>query len=692
MLATRDDTPGAGVRLTLAAAAVSVAAVVTCLGAILPLGPGLLLFAIVVWFTLPGVWLARLAYAPQAGARIAAWLVGPVWGYGLSSVVLLAMWVAGARGIALLTAPIFALGAVALIAPHVRDLLTPPAFDRRDIVAALLLLLLVPAVVGRPFARVGEDLPDGRAYRAYFTADFIWRMAVAAELAKGSVPPRNPFYRGDQLRYYWLAHLLPAAEYRELQKSVRLDQVLLVNSVALDLAFVLFLYGFVRHWVGHRAAAAAGCVGAVLFTSFEGVERLWFLWRIGETFERVRFLNIDAISRWIYSSLPIDGLHRLLMYQPHHSTGYALGLSAVLVYAQARVPERTSLAAFAGSLLAGCLLLSTFSAIMLTAMTAVVGVGVLTARRAWRGLAVAAVVGAIPLAIATWLAMSLHYVDKAGSLIRILVNPQAVTNPWTAIFLSFGPMLLLGAIGIAYAIWRREWRLWVIGVIVVVSFVFYFFVDVRDHQYVYVGWRAGHMLFVAFAVLVGFAIQEMMRGGRALRVATVMVVVVLAALATPTLAIDLYNTQDLNNREEAAGFKWTLVLAPDELEALSWIRRYTQPDDLIQVEPFTRDSYTWAYVPAFAERRMSAGLPISMVPLDKYIAASERVRDVYRTAQPDEAHRKARRLGIDYLIIGAPERTAHPGFEAAASSRPDLFRPVFRKGEVAIYFVEHGFK
>ncbi len=70
------------------------------------------------------------------------------------------------------------------------------------------------AVVGRPFARVGADLPDGRAYRAYFTADFVWRMAVAAELSKGDVPPRNQFYLDDPLRYYWLPHLLPAIQYR----------------------------------------------------------------------------------------------------------------------------------------------------------------------------------------------------------------------------------------------------------------------------------------------------------------------------------------------------------------------------------------------------------------------------------------------------------------------------------------------
>ena len=37
-----------------------------------------------------------------------------------------------------------------------------------------------------PFAHVGEELPEGRAYRAYFTADFVWEVAVVAELAKAT--------------------------------------------------------------------------------------------------------------------------------------------------------------------------------------------------------------------------------------------------------------------------------------------------------------------------------------------------------------------------------------------------------------------------------------------------------------------------------------------------------------------------
>src|SRR4029453_3027986 len=100
---------------------------------------------------------------------------------------------------------------------------------------------------------------------------------------------------------------------------------------------------------------------------------------------------------------------------------------------------------------------------------------------------------------------------------------------------------------------------------------------------------------------------------------------------------------------------------------------YTPQNAIVQVEPYVRDSKTWAYVPAFAERRMSAGLPISMVPLDKYEAASMLVRGVYQETNAASARDRAVKLGISYLIVGRPEREAYPQFEALLRTRPDLF-------------------
>ena len=372
-------------------------------------------------------------------------------------------------------------------------MLSPPAFRAADVVAVCILIILTAGIVARPFSRVASPLPDGgKAYRAYFTADFIWRMAVAAELAKGDVPPVNPFHRGDYLHYYWLPHLLPAAEYREMRGAVSLEQILLANSVALDVTFVMFLYGFCRQWVRSPTALTAACAATLLCSSFEGTERLYYLWRDGGPLDSLRMLNIDAMSRWIYRSLPVDGLHRVLWYQPHHATGYALGFSAMLVLVQARVPTKARVFALSGALLAFCLMLSTFSAIMLSAVVSARGAD--RARAAAR-LAVAAAGGAGRGRAAGAGDRRRHLARLRRSRLRRAGAGAGQSDGGDRAGLGDLPQLRSAAA----ALDRRRGgrgpaacdRAAAIAAIIVVSFAFYFFVDLRGHQYVYVGWRAG---------------------------------------------------------------------------------------------------------------------------------------------------------------------------------------------------------
>jgi hypothetical protein len=148
--------------------------------------------------------------------------------------------------------------------------------------------------------------------------------------------------------------------------------------------------------------------------------------------------------------------------------------------------------------------------------------------------------------------------------------------------------------------------------------------------------------------------------------------------------IDLYNTQDTDNQTQGPGFKWTEIVTPDEIQALEWLKTYTPSDALIQVDP-VRESGTWAYMPGFGERRMSAGMPISMIPIKKYQEASERVRQVFAAHKAGEAYADAVRLKLQYLYVGPRERKAYPQLGAVLDSAPYSFNPVFRNGTVTIY-------
>lgn len=646
--------------------------------------------AIFAWFMLPGVLTARWI-AERDRLSVPTRVFAGLWGYATSSVWLLALWVAGIHAPAALLGapPVLAWVTLRIVGPRVGPIALP-APVRRDAPMLLLVLLCVPLVVGVPFSRVGALTPEGRTYRAYFTADFVWRMAVTAEVAKGDVPPQNQYLRGDDLRYYWLPDLLPAVEYRSLGRAARLEHVLLLNAFCVDLLFLAAVYAFARVFVASAGAAALGVIFTLFCSSFEGLERLVVLWRRGVPFDELRVLNIDAVTRWFYGSLPVDGLQRVLFYQPQHATAYALVFAALgCLVVTARAP-RVGAAALAGLSIGFAMLFSSFTALMMVPIAGLFGLAAFVAARRWKDLFLSTLVFLAPVAAAAGVALALHYVDRSGSVVRLLVNPMAIRHPYAAIALSFGPVLLPVALGLWTLARRDRWHAAALLGTMAVAFWFYFFVDVRDHQYVYVGWRAGHFVFIAAAALAAAAVVGLRGAGRRLRFAAAGVWILIAVAAVPTVAIDIYNTQDTANRAAGPGFRWTLVLSPAELEAFDWIRRFTPPDAVVQVEPHVRQNHTWAYIPAFAERRMAAGIPISMVPLAKYLAASEQVRALYGADSAADAHARARALAIDYLVVAPPERAAFPSLEARLDARPDLFRPVFRNAEVTIYFVERA--
>lgn len=649
--------------------------------------PGRLLaqLGLAVWFVVPGWLMVRwLAGTARPGVH---GTLAPAWGYLLSSVVLLLLWLGGWRGLeGVLLAPMGAAGLAWGLARLARGRVAHPAWTRADTRAILLLLPLVPLVVGWPYARVGAPVPDGQVYRAYFTADFVWIMSVVAELAKGTTLPVNPFRAGSAMHYYWLPHLFPAVEHRVFGGSPVLPHLLLVNSVLAGLAFVGFLYGLARHFTRKAWAAACGAAVAVLATSFEGLEQLVTLWSWGQPLSLVSYVNIDAVTRWIYGGLPVDGLQRLLLYQPHHQLGYATAFSSLLLAASARRAADWRLAALCGALLGGSLLLSTFSALMLTVIVALyLGLRVLR-ERAWGAAVPMALAAALPLVGAVVATRWLSYVELGTPPITLGVNPLARHAVLQTVGLGMGPFLLALAAGGAVLVATRRRRLAaMVGAVVAVCALFYVFVDVRDHQNVYVAWRVGHVLFILMAGLAACVLGAAGRARGAVGWLAVGLVGVVVAAALPTTVIDLYNTQDITNFEQAPGFRWTLLLGHDELAALEWVRTTTAPDAVVQVDPVPRDPETWAYIPAFAERRMAAGLPISMIPLSGYQRATERVERVFRAESALDAAIECRRSEIDYLWLGEPEQRRHPQLKGVLDAAPALFEKVFDTPGVTVY-------
>jgi hypothetical protein len=256
--------------------------------------------------------------------------------------------------------------------------------------------------------------------------------------------------------------------------------------------------------------------------------------------------------------------------------------------------------------------------------------------------------------------------------------------------LSCGPVVIAAALAIPAL--RSERRgVAVLGALAVTSMFFYFFVNVLDHQDVYVGWRVGHFLFMAAAVVIGILIERLSASSSAAQPLQWALLVVAFLGGLPTTVIDVYNTQDITNRNMAPSSPWTTILDHDELQAFKWVQDNTRPDATIQLDPLAHDSQdrevrSWAYLPAFAGRRMAIGLPISMVPLAKYQQGSEAIRAMFDES-PLAAYERAVRAHVNYIWIGPLEREAHPGVEERFNSIPNQMPLAFKNGTISIYEV-----
>jgi hypothetical protein len=227
----------------------------------------------------------------------------------------------------------------------------------------------------------------------------------------------------------------------------------------------------------------------------------------------------------------------------------------------------------------------------------------------------------------------------------------------------------------------------------VLSLILMYWVRLRVDA-AWVPFRAGQMLLVAAPTLIarGLIATSDVRPWRRW---TLAVIAAAFVVGIPTTAIDAYNAQDVDNRAVGPGFHWTLAVTPDQQHALDWIRRTTLPTAVVQMEPTVRDrdlspghwGEHWSLIPSFAERRMGAGMPISLMRIPEYGDRSQLVKAMYESADAREAWSIAHKLRIDYLYVDAIDRAAYPSV-AKFDATPGLFTRVYASGEASVYQVK----
>jgi len=643
---------------------------------------------VVVLSAVPGLPLGFLLFGRR---HVAGWLAGFPFGYAVTA---LSIWLAIVVGASALPAmlAVWALVTATLwyfVPRRPVPLAALPAWGRRDTLALVAFLWLVPLLVGPAFRNVGTmDQEGNRLYRAYFTADFLWHTALTTELARFSMPPVNPYVASEPLHYYWTFFLLPAAAaHHATPMGQAVERILLVNNLYTGLAFFGML--FVATWVAvPRAFAVLGaCALAAVAASAEGAYSLWTQWQKGAPImAAVRDLNIDAITAWQFGGLRIDGLPRSLWYVPQHAMSVACGLIAVAVVAVTGTTATMGAILMSGVALACATIMSP---ILGAAFSVVYGLSVVlgslaTAAQMPRILARHAV-AAVPVLLAIAWVYGNGVLEGAGGALQLGVGPLARSHPLMSLMLSLGPVLAAALAGLV--VWRSWSRAVLPGLAgLIVGGVALYGVHVPLDE-AYIGFRAGQVLLVTMPMLAAryFALADL---GGWRRAAVFASAVLLFAIGSPTTVIDAFNAQDVTNRTSAPELSWTLVVTPAEQLGLKWLARATPEDAVVQVDPIVRGRQNWTYIPSLAQRRMAAGLPISLLNKPIYMEASQRVHTMYVTLSANRACGIAHGLGIDYVYMDTAERSAIPA-PALEKFRqyPECFRSVFRNGEVDIFAV-----
>ena len=606
-------------------------------------------------FIFPGLWLARFQFA--GCERL---LVGTGLGYLVTSLV-----ASGLYRIQILAVPSIVAGVLilSLVFARVgrRATAERPDCGRRGWLLAS--MLVPPLLVVIPFLKVGAETLEGVAYRAYFSADLMTHLSVVGELQKGAFPPENPFYAGEPLGYYWLFFLFPSL----VGKWMGNQEALLLTYLSGGLLFAGLGYAVARRLGLGSGRAFLAVFFLLVAASFEGLALVARSIGRGDPLGIFRTMNVDAFSRWVLELTSIDGLHRSLLYTPQHLFSYSLLLILVLLVLRGE-PRGVVSSAIAGGLLGGMAGTSIVTAMLAGPWLVIVRVsrgGDLKAMA--RDLAVIGTVSATCLA---WF-FDLGFFGDAGAALT-LRRPQLLEIPALIIF-ECGPLVLLSV-----ASWKSR-TVRPFAILGLMSFLAVLCLDIRGYEGVWMAWRAGSVLLICLFLMAAVGLQKW-------RPAALGLLILFGSL---TALLDIYNAQDVTNQELSAGdFRWTTMVRRDEVAALEWIRAETPTAAVVQWDTRAREPGEWGLIPALAERRMAVGLPIFLLDQRKYrVRERRKVRPIFTSFDPVEAHRLAVESGIDYLFVGRRELDVRGERLRRLWDVPDRFKVSFAKGDATVFAV-----
>ncbi|MBN2057056.1 hypothetical protein JW905_19165, partial [bacterium] len=517
----------------------------------------------------------------------------------------------------------------------------------------LFTISLITMMTISPLLRVGHRFAEGEAFRAYFNVDYLKHVAVTAHLKHGVLPPSNPYlYNGtESFHYYWFYYLFPAAVGVVPAPGGSTLDIFRCLNLWTNLAFLLLAIGVLHRLTRSMAAALFAVTCGTVASSYEGIYLLWRIFRQGKPLRMgVAEYNVDAATRWFIGHPQIDGLYRTFIYTPQHL--FALGLLVLVMLYMGR-PRHGTRPGIAGSLGAGLLTGAIFGFSSFIGLAAQLWLWSICALHAYQHRRI--IMPALPV-LASAAPFLLHW--RLGILFSrpgaVFLQPQwdALHRLPLFLLLNFGPLLILAPFGLYAAVRRRSPALQPVIVLLFISFVMVFFVQVKGFPSD-MGLKLGLLIVLGFTVLTAESWTTLTR--RRLYLSW-LVVMMIAAM--PTTIMDAWNSGDVHNPD------FTTIVSQADLAACAWIRNNLPATALVQSEPYERGA-AYSLIPTFAEHPACLGDRMhSRIFLGDEGRADEleaRILDLFLERDPSTLPRRMAALELRHLLAGATERKRFRG-------------------------------
>lgn len=531
-----------------------------------------------------------------------------------------------------------------------------------DLIAVVLLILLTTYL---PFSHVGKPQPQGLAYRAYFSSDYLKHFSVVEVINRDKLPPSNPYFAGEPFHYYWLVYATPAF-LAKLGGSV--PQAMFSWSFAVNFLFLGSLLLLVRKMSTRGRVLTYFLAAASLTVSLEGL--YFFIQKCGLSFQKFLSLggeyNIDALTRWLWNLPQIDTLLRSMLYTPQHLMGISLLLVffLVLLLDLDKPILLSSLMAMtlAASFFIGSILLFAW---MLYFLVREFRFFLSRKEGVFSIIKMGAAYFLLPL-LALVLFKALGMADL-GWRSEFFLQKLSLFEIAVLLFLNIGPVLLTGLVGGAWT--RFPFRVFHLTLFLL-TLLTTLFVRIRNFEND-LSLKLGLVLIIQSVLLTALLFEKLrLRGAGA-----VFLLLLLILPGTMTLVLDVRNSADVTNR------RFTFYLPEEERSVLTWLKQNTPATAVVQTFPPARE-WNVSILPSFAGRDMLIGDRmhgrIFQVDENEYNRRLETLRTHLQNLPAAVA--ELRKMGLDYLFWGKPEARYFGSYPA--------LKRAFSLGDTVVYSLE----